>query len=211
MVLAVVVGLPAALWAYDRAWKGEALEVVAQVPEAGGWRPRRIEAQAGQVLLLRLTSADVVHGFAIPGLDVEVQEIEPGKVKELSLALSRPGRYRFVCTVVCSPRHGEMVGELWVYPKGGGPILEEQKAFDGKALFRTYCAACHGERGEGRIGPPLNARGRVPGMDPTTLRRILEEGRPGTAMPAWKDRLTPEEIQALIEFLQTLSQEDAGR
>ncbi|GBD07830.1 Cytochrome c oxidase subunit 2 [Candidatus Thermoflexus japonica] len=206
LVLSVLVGLPLSLWAADRVWNGSARWWIAQIPESGGWQPPTLEVQAGEEIRLRVTSADVVHGLSIPGLGISVT-VEPGKVREIRLRPERPGRYRAICTVVCSPRHGEMIAELVVRPPGGGPIPEITAAPDGAFLFQTYCAACHGPQGEGKIGPPLNAAGRVPQMDEATLRAIIRQGRPGTAMPAWGDRLSSEEIEALIRFLRELSQE----
>lgn len=86
---------------------------------------------------------------------------------------------------------------------GSAPLGEST----GALLFRTYCAACHGPQGEGRIGPALNATGRVPQMDEATLREVIRQGRPGTAMPAWGERLSEAEIEALIRFLRELGRE----
>jgi len=206
LVLSILVGLPLGLRAADRVWNGSARWLIARVPESGGWLPQTLEVEAGEEVRLRVTSADVVHGLSIPGLGISVL-VEPGKVQEVRLRPERPGRYRMFCTVICSPRHGEMIGELIVHPPGGGPVPEVQEASDGALLFQTYCAACHGFQGEGRIGPALNAAGRVPRMDEATLREIIQQGRPGTAMPAWGGRLSEEEIEALIRFLRELGQE----
>ena len=67
-------------------------------------------------------------------------------------------------------------------------------------FFQANCAACHGGRRQGGIGPALQ---------PATLTetddfyfKALAEGRPGTAMPAWSDLgLAPEDIRALIALL----------
>lgn len=206
LVLSVLIGLPLSLWATDQIWNSSARWWIAQVPESGGWQPRTLEVEAGKEIRLRVTSADVVHGLSIPGLGVSTV-VEPGKVRELLLRPERPGRYRVLCTVICSPRHGEMIAELIVRPPGGGAVPEVEAAPDGAFLFQTYCAACHGPQGEGGVGPALNARGRVRQMDEETLRGIIRQGRPGTAMPAWGERLSEEEIEALIRFLRELSQE----
>lgn len=38
-------------------------------------------------------------------------------------------------------------------------------------------------------------------MDEDTLRRIIREGRPEKGMPAWGERLSEAEIEALIRLL----------
>jgi cytochrome c oxidase subunit 2 len=209
LVLCVLIGLPLGLWAANRGWNRSTRWLVARIPESGGWQPPVLEVEAGKPLRLRVTSADVVHGLRISGLGVETL-VEPGKVQEILLRPERPGRYRVVCTVVCSPHHEKMVAELRVRPPGGGPIPQVEKALTGAELFRTYCAACHGLQGEGGIGPPLNASGRVPQMGEATLRAVIREGRPGTAMPAWGERLSEAEIEELIRFLRELSQDQTS-
>lgn len=129
-VLSILIGLPLGLWAADRLWNRSAYWWIARVPESGGWQPAVLEVPAGKAVRLQVTSTDVVHGLSIPGLGISVV-VEPGKVREILLRPERPGRYR----VVCSPRHGEMIGELIVRPPGGGPVPAIEAAPDGASLF----------------------------------------------------------------------------
>jgi hypothetical protein len=48
-------------------WLGQedVITLHARMPEAGGWTPADLTVAAGQPLHLRLTSDDVMHGFAI--------------------------------------------------------------------------------------------------------------------------------------------------
>jgi mono/diheme cytochrome c family protein len=79
----------------------------------------------------------------------------------------------------------------------------------GKALFASNCASCHGERGSGD-GPTAGALVPSPtnfGLKEPTQRRaleVLEQGIPGTAMPPWKTQLDEEQRQALTEFVRSL-------
>ena len=91
----------------------------------------------------------------------------------------------------------------------------------GRELYDTWCAMCHGDtgRGDGPLGRDLlprprdfteamyqvrtTASGELP-TDPD-LRRVIDEGIPGTAMPGWKNKLTVEERDSLTNFLKTLS------
>ncbi|TLN01316.1 hypothetical protein FDZ74_15905, partial [bacterium] len=54
-VWAVVKSLPAT----------DTMELRARMPENGGWSRETLKAEVGKPLTLRLTSDDVVHGFAV--------------------------------------------------------------------------------------------------------------------------------------------------
>jgi mono/diheme cytochrome c family protein len=100
-----------------------------------------------------------------------------------------------------------------------GPIGGDERGSQ-HGLFRRHCAACHGISGRGN-GPaaavlepyPRDFRNgvfkwtsTVGGAKPThdDLERTLLRGIPGTAMPSHAP-LAPEEIEALVEYVQYLS------
>jgi mono/diheme cytochrome c family protein len=119
LVLLVVLGLPLAAIAYQRlqaAGPARVVDLAARLPteEQGGWTPEIITVQKGERVRLRITSEDVVHGFSIPKLDVNVDWIEPGKVEEVEFVAHDPGRYTFQCTVWCDIGHWRMRGVLEV-------------------------------------------------------------------------------------------------
>lgn len=74
------------------------------------------------------------------------------------------------------------------------------------ALYNTHCSGCHGK--DGRANTPIARQLGVRDLtqsqttDPEILKQI-REGRQGpggkTLMPAFKDRLTREEEQQLVE------------
>ena len=73
-------------------------------------------------------------------------------------------------------------------------------AFD--KLFSRHCAGCHGEDGKLGPAPPLNDplfRAIVPA---TALEKVIQDGRPGTAMAAFAHEsggtLTDAQIQVLV-------------
>ena len=76
----------------------------------------------------------------------------------------------------------------------------------GARLWRKKCAACHGADGAGRTrfaeGRPFAdlTDGRWKhGADRASLRRLVAEGDPASAMPPFGGRLTPEEIDAVVD------------
>lgn len=118
-VLLVALGLPlAAIAAIALVDREEVVEVRARMPQAGGWEPGDLAARVGQPLRLRLTSADVVHGFAIGKLDFEPVDVNPGRVTEVTLTFEEPGRYVYYCTRWCGPDHWRMRGVIEVNGPG---------------------------------------------------------------------------------------------
>jgi LysM repeat protein/mono/diheme cytochrome c family protein len=68
---------------------------------------------------------------------------------------------------------------------------DEQSIERGALLYANNCRTCHGNKGDGGVGPALN-RADFQDQDPLLLRqnrdlvrRTLQCGRAGTLMPAW--------------------------
>ena len=72
-----------------------------------------IRTRVGVPVTLVLSSADFVHGFAIPDLGVRV-DLVPGKTVEFALTPDREGRFVFLCDNFCGEGHEEMSGVLVV-------------------------------------------------------------------------------------------------
>ena len=86
----------------------------ARIAENGGWSPDVIQAEAGKPLHLKLTSDDVMHGFAVGQMDMDAVDVEPGKVTNLTLTFDKPGIYTFYCTHWCGLNHWRMRGTIEV-------------------------------------------------------------------------------------------------
>ena len=119
LVLLVVIGLPLAVVASRRmqaSGPARVVELTGRLPTAdqGGWTPEIITVQRGEHVKLRISSEDVVHGFSVPKLGINVDWIEPGKVTEVEFVAERPGRYAFQCTVWCQAGHWRMRGTIEV-------------------------------------------------------------------------------------------------
>jgi len=74
---------------------------------------------------------------------------------------------------------------------------------EGRAFFNRRCAgSCHGVDGqEGFNGPILTGKTY---LDPPYTFAILISGRPGSAMPSWKGRLSDDELWKVIAFVSSL-------
>jgi cytochrome c oxidase cbb3-type subunit 3 len=85
-----------------------------------------------------------------------------------------------------------------------GPNLEE-----GKAVFRSNCAFCHGLTGGGGRGPALNTGQFVHGSTDEDIRRVIRNGVPGAQMPAF--RMDKDELDGLVRFVRALSSSGGSR
>lgn len=103
----LAVGAPLILWSRTPL-------VHARMAEAGGWNPDVIQAEAGKPLHLKITSDDVVHGFAVGQMDMQSVDILPGKVTDITLNFDKPGIYTFYCTRWCGLNHWRMRGTIEV-------------------------------------------------------------------------------------------------
>ncbi len=75
----------------------------------------------------------------------------------------------------------------------------------GQVLFTQYCSVCHGATGEGGSGPDLTNPSWQHSMMDDQLGRTIRDGRPGTAMPSFKDRIDANGRLALVAYLRHLS------
>ncbi|MCK9283233.1 MAG: c-type cytochrome [Rhodocyclaceae bacterium] len=79
----------------------------------------------------------------------------------------------------------------------------------GKLLYAHNCIVCHGERGQGSslpVGgsvPPKNLASPQARAELSRERMIasVSHGRPGTAMAAFAGRLSPQEIEAIVDYV----------
>ena len=118
VLVLVVVFLPTAPMAYQ-ALRADAagvrvVDLTARAPADGGWHPDTVRVNRGERVRLRIASADVVHGFAIPALGVAVDAILPGHVADVEFTADQMGRFAFACTRWCSPDHWRMRGTIEV-------------------------------------------------------------------------------------------------
>jgi len=75
--------------------------------------------QAGTPIVLRVTSADVLHSFALPGVQKFRQpvDIPAGQWKTFLWTPADPQRQLFLCWQVCSPNHDNMRGVIEITGK----------------------------------------------------------------------------------------------
>ncbi len=75
----------------------------------------------------------------------------------------------------------------------------------GSEIFATNCASCHGKKGQKpKAGvPTLNSPVVLAVADDAFYWDLINHGRKGTQMPAWKNILTRTQIKSLIEHMRS--------
>ncbi|MDX5319488.1 MAG: c-type cytochrome [Bacteroidota bacterium] len=71
-------------------------------------------------------------------------------------------------------------------------------------IFKTKCAACHGELGEGKNGPNLTDEYWLHGGELSNVFTTITNGVPEKGMIPWKGLLKPEEIQNMASYILSL-------
>lgn len=117
-------------------------------------------------------------------------------------------------TYLMSLRRTDAPESLWPPDRMRALRLGEREfSTDGSTLYATFCAACHGTKGEGmRFAgaspfPAIGNRDFLAVASDDFLRKTISHGRPGRRMPAWGEKeggLTAKEIDSLLEYLRSM-------
>jgi cytochrome c oxidase cbb3-type subunit 3 len=92
------------------------------------------------------------------------------------------------------------------------PVVKDLSSSEkqGQHLFQSNCAFCHAADGTGKnwIGSFLDSHPRnltdagfMTTMTRSRLKKVIQEGLPGTTMSAWKHVLKDEEIDSIIDYI----------
>ena len=69
-------------------------------------------------------------------------------------------------------------------------------------LYQQHCATCHGAQRLGGMGPAL-LPGNLSRLRKTQATQVIAQGRAATQMPAFAEKLNPEQIQHLVTLIYT--------
>jgi heme/copper-type cytochrome/quinol oxidase subunit 2 len=140
LLVTILLGLPLGIQAYDRevqrekvpagakeftltgnaqrGWiKGEvrAYDSLSLWLEKGKIERPVLEVSKGDLVVLKLRSSDVVHGFSLKDFGVFVNDgIQPGKTVTVSFRADKVGSFTFSCNAICGDNHQNMQGTLVV-------------------------------------------------------------------------------------------------
>ncbi|MGB0386871.1 MAG: c-type cytochrome [Ardenticatenaceae bacterium] len=98
-----------------------------------------------------------------------------------------------------------VLGLMWRAGGGGTAtdIAPPEVLAQGETVYQENCVACHGENGQGYIGPALNGSAHAWHHPDPLLLSFIRDGIPGTQMAAQGDNLTDEEINAVISYMKS--------
>lgn len=120
------------------------------------------------------------------------------------------------CGTSSSNPNADVIGTLTPVPPDFAGLTNPfgaDAAVAGAAVFKNNCESCHGRQGRGD-GPAATALVPAP-KNLSLLQTMVGDdylywrisfGKDGTAMIAWKDVLTEEQIWQIIAFIRTLKQ-----
>ncbi len=75
---------------------------------------------------------------------------------------------------------------------------------EGQGLYTTRCFACHADKGAGLVGPNLTDDYWIHGGKIMDIHKVISNGVLEKGMLAWKDQLTPNQLNAVVAFVWTL-------
>ena len=216
-LLIIVIGFPTGVFAYQYVYlpttHGEVkvIDLVARAPEAGGWDPEYITVNKGDTVRLQITGHDVVHGFAIGKLQVDVGPIIPGEVTTVEFVADRVGLFTYYCNVWCDPYHYRMRGTLEVVAPAAPDdplVAEEEPGFSELDIDSPHEAEFY------PTNPPSAVRGRalveqidLPALgDGSTELEVLRSQSPSAVFQAIREgeaaaSLSDGEVWDLVAYL----------
>jgi mono/diheme cytochrome c family protein len=115
-----------------------------------------------------------------------------------------------------------LVGIAVVALAGGASLKDlnvshpERDVVSGQVIYSTICIRCHGIDGKGngqmQFTPPLAdlTSPAVQGKLDARLFMSVHDGKPNTAMGAWREALTDDEIWDALAYIRTLAPGGVG-
>lgn len=171
---------------------------------------------------LLVTSNDVIHSWWVPELGIKRDAI-PGFIHEAWALIEKPGVYRGQCAELCGVNHGFMPIVVdaktdvefanWLHTQKPGETIQpsiltgknwtrQELMRRGQAAYNKTCAVCHKEDGTGMPPTfPAMKGSLVATKGPIAAHiNLVLNGKPGTAMQAFKDQLSENDIAAIITY-----------
>jgi cytochrome c oxidase cbb3-type subunit 3 len=74
----------------------------------------------------------------------------------------------------------------------------------GQALYNTNCVACHGDKGQGTVGPNLTDNFWLHGGSVNNVFKTIKYGVPEKGMIPWEKTLSPKQISDVSNYILSL-------
>lgn len=72
---------------------------------------------------------------------------------------------------------------------------------EGELIYKNVCAACHGQKGEGLVGPNLTDEYWLHGGGIKNIFKTVKYGVPEKGMIAWSSQLKPADMQKVSSYI----------
>ncbi len=92
--------------------------------------------------------------------------------------------------------------------------LRSDEKPDGAAIYKERCSMCHGADGKGFAAiktPDFTDSKWQAGITDEQMIETIKNGKKGTAMPAFADKLKDEEILAVVAHIRSLCPENSKK
>jgi len=83
-------------------------------------------------------------------------------------------------------------------------LTDSDDITEGKKIYKEKCLVCHGQVGEGNVGPNLTDEYWIHGGGIHDIFKIVKYGFTSKGMLAWQGQLTPVQIQQVSSFVMSL-------
>jgi cytochrome c oxidase subunit II len=171
-----------------------------------------LRVPADRLVKLEITApeSDVIHSYWVPNLLAKFDAI-PGRVIETAFR-GRPGTYEGQCAEFCGIQHAVMFAEIEAIPEAefDAWLQQEARAQEtgdsnlGEQIFEGACTPCHGDQGQGLIGPGLSASTV---SNAASVAEIVRNGR--GRMPVIGEEWDDRQMEALTDYLRERFREEA--
>lgn len=202
-----------------------------EYPEYGITTAQDMIVPNGKKIALELKTADVLHSFWLPAIAGKMDTNPSGNVNKMYIETYVEGVYRGKCAELCGYSHAFMefkvkavseatfttwVNEMKAEPK---PFVGDEQVAES---FKQNCLSCHAIDNKPSMGPNLKgigSREAIAGimlnretadevMDQNKIEEHLrqwiqdpEKVKPGNKMPAFKDKLSEQELDGIVKYL----------
>jgi cytochrome c oxidase subunit 2 len=166
----------------------------------------KLVVPANAVVRLDVVSPDVAHSWWVPALGGKIDTI-PGRTNHAWFKTGRLGTYRGQCTEFCGLQHAMMRASVQVVDADAFTSFRMAHRPGsrnvGDEVIDGACATCHGDKGQGLVGPKIAGNPLM--NDRRGLTTLLREGREPTrtidGMPAVGKTWSNAELNAVIVAL----------
>ena len=83
-------------------------------------------------------------------------------------------------------------------------ITDANQLNEGKEIFIANCAACHGQKGEGGVGPNFTDNYWLHGGSVNEIFKVIKYGVTDKGMKSWKEDLSPAQIALVASYIKSL-------